>query len=482
MCRNAMLEEEEDIQRIPGKKTTQGLNRKKSVLQFEGKVLTPHNINPLLSEMQYAVRGLVPITAEKIQQEIASGKSKRPFKEILYCNIGNPHSVGQKPITFYREVLSLVDCPTLLERPGIETVFKPDIIARAKHLLSNIKGGTGAYSHSQGIPAIRQNVAKFIEKRDGHPCKPGDLFLTNGASTGIQMMLSTIIAKPNDAVLIPIPQYPIYSALIKLLNGEQVGYQMDESTGWSLDMDELTRAISECREKGSNPKALVVINPGNPVGNCLSYDNIVELVKLCKIEGLVLLADEVYQENIYMDRPFVSVKKVVRDLGKEFEGFELASFHSTSKGIIGECGRRGGYMELCGLDSEVQAQIYKLASAGLCSNLDGQVMVDLMVKPPAPGDASYEEFQAQSSAIFNSLKRKSQFLYDALNSIEGIECQPLQVKNVLEQLARPPPPPPPRHPKERHHRMKMYIPPSRTTSLPLSLRRCNQIFMPRFHC
>lgn len=149
MYRNAMMEEEEGIQKTPGKKGTQGLSRKKSVLQYEGKVLTPQNINPLLSEMQYAVRGLVPITAEKIQQEIASGKSKRPFKEILYCNIGNPHSVGQKPITFYREVLSLVDCPMLLERPGIEAVFKPDIIARAKSLLGNIKGGTGAYSHSQ---------------------------------------------------------------------------------------------------------------------------------------------------------------------------------------------------------------------------------------------------------------------------------------------------------------------------------------------
>lgn len=95
-------------------------------------------------------------------------------------------------------------------------------------------------------------------------------------------------------------------------------------------------------------------------------------------------------------------------------------------------------MELCGFDSEVQAQIYKLASAGLCSNLDGQVMVDLMVKGPSPGDASYEEFEAQSSAIFNSLKRKSQFLYDALNSIEGIECQPLQV----DEPSQPPPPSP----------------------------------------
>ncbi len=65
-------------------------------------------------------------------------------------------------------------------------------------------------------------------------------------------------------------------------------------------------------------------------------------------------------------RPFVSAKKVVRDLGPDYDGFELVSFHSTSKGLIGECGRRGGYMELCGFDAKVQAQIYKLASAGAC--------------------------------------------------------------------------------------------------------------------
>uniref|UniRef100_A0A6T8PJA8 Calmodulin n=1 Tax=Hemiselmis andersenii TaxID=464988 RepID=A0A6T8PJA8_HEMAN len=422
------LEHEETIAKGGHEGMATFVDSKKRLLSGSDKVLTTQNINKSLVDMQYAVRGLVPITAERIQQEINQGKGQsKPFDEVLYCNIGNPHSVGQKPITFYREVLALVDCPTLMDKPGVEAVFPPDVIARAKEIKSAIPSGTGAYSHSQGIASIRANVAKFIEKRDGgHPCNPGDLFLTNGASTGIQMMLSTLIAGPTDAVLIPIPQYPIYSALIKLLNGQQVGYQMDESKGWSLDMDELKAQVAATRARGHTPKALVIINPGNPVGNCLSYDNIAELVRLCKAEKLVLLADEVYQENVYMERPFVSVKKVVRDLGDDYKGFELVSFHSTSKGIIGECGRRGGYMELCGFDAEVQAQIYKLASSGLCSNLDGQVMVDLMVKGPAEGDASHKLFVEETSGIFQALKRKSQMLYKALNEVEGITCQPLQ--------------------------------------------------------
>jgi len=399
---------------------------KRSWLYGVEKVLQEGNLRKSLVDMQYAVRGLVPTTAERIQMELDSDNCGKPFDEILWANIGNPHSVGQKPITFYREVLAAIDCPPLLDRPGIEKVLPGDVISRARWLSSQIKGGTGSYSHSQGVEAVRRHVAEFIEKRDGHICRAADIFLTNGASAGIQMMLNAIIAENTDAILVPIPQYPIYSALVRLFDGQLVGYQMDEESGWSLDIQLLEKEIKDAKQNGLNPKALVIINPGNPVGNCLSYSNLVDLVKLCRRERLVLLADEVYQENIYGDRPFVSVKKVVRDLGPEYDSFELVSFHSTSKGIIGECGRRGGYMELCGFDSKVTAQLYKLASAGLCSNLDGQIMVDVMVKPPRPGDESYALFKEETTAIFDSLKRKSIMLYNFLNQIEGVSCQPLQ--------------------------------------------------------
>jgi aspartate/methionine/tyrosine aminotransferase len=115
----------------------------------------------------------------------------------------------------------------------------------------------------------------------------------------------------------------------------------------------------------------------------------------------------------------------VRSLGPEYDGMEFVSFHSVSKGMIGECGRRGGYMEICGLNKAVSAEIYKLSSASLCSNLNGQMMLDCMVRPPQPGDASYESFRAEYDGIFNALKRKSQMVYKALNAIEGVSCQQL---------------------------------------------------------
>jgi len=91
------------------------------------------------------------------------------------------------------------------------------------------------------------------------------------------------------------------------------------------------------------------------------------------------LADEVYQKNIYGSKPFVSFKKVCHDMGAPYDQVELISFHSTSKGMMGECGLRGGYMELDNIDPYVQGQILKLRTICLCSNTVGQLMVYVAV-------------------------------------------------------------------------------------------------------
>ena len=164
-----------------------------------------------------------------------------------------------------------------------------------------------------------------------------------------------------------------------------------------------------------------MINPGNPTGQIIDREVLLEICQFCADEGIVLLADEVYQRNVYSDAAqFVSTKQVACD--GNVEGLALASFHSTSKGLIGECGRRGGYMELHGFDPKVQAQILKLASSGLCAGVGGQVMTSLMVRPPAVGDASYESHEAEEAAIFTSLQRRSKMLIDGLNAIDGISC------------------------------------------------------------
>lgn len=312
------------------------------------------------------------MTAQRIAQELQleETKDRYPFDEVLFCNIGNPQAVGQAPITFYREVTALCDYPALLKNPNISDLFSDASIERAIDCLEQTKLNMGAYSDSQGTAKTRQFVADFILQRDGFEADPTNIFLTNGASSGIQALFQCLIAQTSDAVMIPIPQYPIYSALATLLDGKYIGYYLEEETGWSLSLSELERSINEARALGLRPRAFAIINPGNPVGNVLSYDNLAMVIDFCKRERLVLLADEVYQENVYNpERPFVSAKKVLKEMGSQYEDVELVSYHSTSKGFIGECGRRGGYMELCGFDPEVKGQLVKLASASLCANL-----------------------------------------------------------------------------------------------------------------
>jgi len=368
-----------------------------------------------LRRMQYAVRGEVVMKAD---QMAAQGR------EILYTNIGNPHQVGQNPITYYRQVLALCDLPAEVgvDHPQVNQLFPEDVVKRAKEYRKLIgSSGTGAYTHSQGILGFRKQVANFIQQRDGYRSYPGNIFLTNGASSGIGMVLQGLLASNRDAIMIPIPQYPIYSALISKLGGRQVGYDLDEELNWSVTRDELDAKFKEARLNGLNIKALAMINPGNPSGNVMTHCDIQVIAEFCSDNGIVLLADEVYQANVYAEgAEFVSAKKVALDC--QLRNLQLISFHSTSKGLIGECGRRGGYMELHHIDPFVQSQLYKLASSELCSGVVGKIMNSLIVSPPLPEDDSYGRFEQENEGIYQGLKERSKKLVEGLNKIPGINC------------------------------------------------------------
>lgn len=226
--------------------------------------------------------------------------------------------------------------------------------------------------------------------------------------------------------MIPMPQYPIYSATIDLLGGRKVGYYLDENNEWNLNLNELERSLKQAQdEDGTNVKGFVLINPGNPTGGVLSKQTIQDVVQFCSKHNLVLLADEVYQENVYDESSeFYSCKRAAYDTGLlQSNSIELVSFHSTSKGVYGECGRRGGYMELTGFDDTVIDQLYKLASASLCSSLDGQIMTSIMCRGPNPDDVSYESHQQEKLDIFNSLKKRAKIVEQGLAAIPGISCQ-----------------------------------------------------------
>lgn len=387
--------------------------------------LVDKDLNPHTLVAKYAVRGTIPTMAEELKATLVSDPDALPFDEIIAANIGNPQQLDQKPITFYRQVLSLVEYPDLLKNEHISKIFPADAIERAKEIMSNLKS-VGAYSHSKGVEYFRDTVSKYIADRDGHPSDPEDIYLTAGASTAVNYLLSILTTGPETGFLIPIPQYPLYTAAIALNNATALPYYLNEKDQWSVSATEIEKTILEAKEKGVNARCIVLINPGNPTGAILTPDGIAEILDISAKYGLVVIADEVYQENVYSG-VFTSVKKVMRDLQKldyeKYKNLQVASLHSTSKGMIGECGQRGGYMEICGFDESVVAQILKLASISLCPPVIGQTLVSLMVNPPNEDHPSHDVFHCEKLGIFNALKERSHKLYTAFNKMEGVSCQ-----------------------------------------------------------
>ena len=376
-------------------------------------MLNYNNINSRLIEAQYAVRGKIVLRAQELE---AKGK------KIIYCNIGNPQALKQKPMTYIRQVLSLLEYPKLINNPDSQKIFPKDIIERAKFILEKNPTGTGAYTQSAGITFVRQAIADFIQKRDGIPADKEKIILTDGASKGVQSVLTLLLKNPNDGLMIPIPQYPLYSATLTLYGGQQIGYYLDENNSWQLNEKVLIESIENAKKKGVNPVGIAVINPGNPTGAVLSEDNIKMILNFAKKYNLTVLADEVYQENVYLKGiKFISFAKVLHDMDEK--DITLFSFHSVSKGFLGECGHRGGYFEIRNVPEDVFEQIIKLQSVSLCSNVDGQIVTYLMVNPPKPGEESYELYQKEKDGILNELKFKSNLLGTELNKIEGMSTE-----------------------------------------------------------
>lgn len=397
--------------------------------------LTLDTMNQNALQCEYAVRGRVLQRSMELEKELKKTPSKFPFTAITPCNIGNPHALNQPALTFHRQVLSGCLNPSLLK----SRIFPSDVNSRVEKYLAGLEGGMGAYSNSQGILQIREDIAAFIESRDKQPSDPSLIYLTNGASEAVKLMMTLLLSHDSsecNGILTPLPQYPLYSATLSLLGGRLVPYYLDEEKEWSVDVNELKRALKGARSDGTVVKGICVLNPGNPTGNILTRTNIEEILELAVQEGLLVFADEVYQENIWRkNRPFISFKKVATEMGLlETPDLQLVSFHSISKGFMGECGIRGGYFEVSGFNQELRDQIYKMCSISLCSNTPGQIMTGLMINPPKQGEPSYNLYETEKENILRSLKEKSKLLHSSLNKMKNVTCN--EVEGALYAFPR----------------------------------------------
>ena len=392
-----------------------------------------HNIpvNQNLVDMEYAVRGPIPRRAMDLQRE---------GRTIYACNIGNPQALQQKPISFYRQVIALLEASDniqrernlaklaqkqsdLFEENGI-SLIPTDVIDYSEEFLHKSLTGMGAYTESQGPKFIREAISDFIDIRDKNDVvsDPDSIFLTDGASDAVRRILELLITGPNDGIMIPIPQYPLYSATVKRCGGVEVGYYPTEEEDWALTPDILEEAFQNATTKGVNVKCIVIINPGNPTGAILNKNSINGVVNFAEKYNLSIIADEVYQENLY-GGSFVSMASTVgsRDI-------PLFSLHSISKGFTGECGHRGGYMEIRNMptmkdsNANLSELLIKQASVSLCSNTVGQAIVYMMVQPPKKGSSTYNIYTEEKNTILRELETKAALIKESFKQMEGMDC------------------------------------------------------------
>jgi len=173
---------------------------------------------------------------------------------------------------------------------------------------------------------------------------------------------------------------------------------------------------------------MVVINPNNPTGTILSKESMDSIIRFAYEHRIVIVADEVYQFNTHTEKKFISFKKAIFSSEAPYNQTALVSFNSISKGYLGECGVRGGYMEFHNIDDEVMKQIYKVRDA--CSvNVAGSIAVEVMCNPPDFSNSSketVEKFVAERDAICNLLSTKAKMVVTMLNSCKGIKCQEIE--------------------------------------------------------
>ena len=380
------------------------------------------NVNKNIINLEYAVRGPIPQRAAILKQQ---------GRKIIPCNIGNPQALGQKPLTYYREVLSLLEDPSLIQKTkAYQNNFVSNYsVEISEKLLAKLETGLGAYTDSKGQLFIREAVANFINKRDNVDSNsksqfsnPDNIFLTDGASEGAKVVLELLITGKNDGIMIPIPHYPLYSATIQRCGGTQINYHPDEENDWALDKDILNFSIKKAQKNGINVKAIVVINPANPTGAILDKNSIIEVIEFAEENNLAIIADEVYQENLY-GAEFISFAKAIGD-----RNITLFSLHSVSKGFYGECGQRGGYLEvrnppeLANSSKKFIDLLFKLASVNLCSNTVGQILVYLLTSPPPNNSDAYHTFTVEKETILNDLFNKATIIKKSFQEMEGVEC------------------------------------------------------------
>lgn len=233
-----------------------------------------------------------------------------------------------------------------------------------------------------------------------------DIYIGNGASELIVMATQALL-NDGDEVLLPAPDYPLWTAAVSLSGGTPVHYVCDESNRWMPDPDDIRRKITP------NTKALVVINPNNPTGALYSDALLVELIAIAREHGLIIFADEVYDKIVYDGKSHTALASLAEDV-------ITVTFNSLSKSYR-SCGYRAGWMSVAGLTAENRRRAHDyleglgiLSSMRLCANVPGQYAIQTALG----GYQSINELIMPSGRLY----KQRELAYDMLTSIPGVSC------------------------------------------------------------
>lgn len=283
--------------------------------------------------------------------------------------------------------------------PALFGFNAPDEIIR--DVILNLKKAQG-YSDSQGLFSARKAIMQYCQQREIHGVELEDIYTGNGVSELIVMAMQGLLNN-GDEVLIPAPDYPLWTAAVNLSGGTAVHYLCDEKADWLPDLKDLAAKITD------KTKGIVIINPNNPTGAVYPREILQQIVDLAEEHNLIVFSDEIYDKILYDDVVHVSTATLSR---KVF----FVTFNGLSKSHR-IAGFRAGWMVLSGNKSIARDYIegLKMLSAmRLCSNVPAQFAIQTALG----GYQSLTELLVPGGR----LREQRDLCYDLLNSIPGISC------------------------------------------------------------
>ena len=316
-----------------------------------------------LDNVLYDVRGPVVDEASRMEEDGA---------RILKLNIGNPAPFGF--------------------RAPDEVVFD------MRQQLTECEG----YSDSRGLFAARKAIMQYAQLRNIPGVDMKHIYTGNGVSELIQLAMHALI-EDGDEILIPSPDYPLWTACVTLAGGNPVHYICDEQNEWNPDLDDIEKKVT------SRTKAIVIINPNNPTGAVYSKELLQEIVEIARQHNLIIFADEIYDKILYDEAQHHSIAALAPDL-------LTVTFNGLSK-TYRVAGFRQGWMVLNGPKKHAKGYIEgleMLASMRLCANVPAQHAIQTALG----GYQSISEFIIPGGRLYEQRNRA----WELINDIPGVSC------------------------------------------------------------